>query len=112
MFPPEEQDAIRWRLAEILKGTISQRLLPKADGRGRAMACEIMVSTETVKEYIRDPARTAGLKDVLEKGSNTYGMQTFDQHMIKLVKANTITLDIARSAASSPADFERSLNFE
>ena len=112
MFPPEEQGAIRWRLAEILKGTVSQRLLPNADGRGRTMACEIMVSTETVKEYIRDASRTSGLKDVLEKGSNTYGMQTFDQHMIKLVKAKKITLDVARSAASSPADFERALNFE
>lgn len=111
MFPTEEQPAIRMRLAEILKGTISQRLLPKVDGKGRALAAEIMVMTETVKEYIRDANRTSGLKDVIEKGSNTYGMQTFDQHLIQLVNAGTITREVALSAASSPADFERAMNF-
>jgi twitching motility protein PilT len=112
MFPPEEQPTIRMRLAEILKGTISQRLLPRADGKGRALACEIMTSTETVKEYVRDASRTSGLKDVLEKGSNQYGMQTFDQHLIRLVRDGVITKAVALTAASSPADFERSMHFE
>ena len=112
MFPPEEQPTIRMRLAEILKGTVSQRLLPRADGKGRALACEIMISTETTKEYIRDAARTAGLKGVLEKGRSTYGMQTFDQHLIDLLRAGTITKATALGAASSPADFERTMNFE
>jgi twitching motility protein PilT len=112
MFPPDEQSTVRMRLAELLMGTISQRLLPRADGKGRALACEIMVSTETTKEYMRDASRTAGLKGVLEKGRNTYGMQTFDQHLIQLLQAGTITKSTAMSAASSPADFERAMNFE
>ena len=112
MFPPEEQATIRMRLAEIIKGTVSQRLLPRADGKGRALACEILISTETTREYIRDAARTAGLKGVLEKGRSTYGMQTFDQHLIDLLRAGTITKTTAMAAASSPADFERAMNFE
>jgi twitching motility protein PilT len=111
MFPPDEQGTIRMRLAEILKGTISQRLLPRLDGKGRALACEIMISTETTKEYIRDASRTAGLKEVLEKGSS-YGMQTFDQHLIALLRAQAISKSVAMAAASSPADFERTMNFE
>lgn len=110
MFPPDEQATIRMRLAEILQGTISQRLLPRADNKGRALACEIMISTETTKEYVRDAARTSGLKDVLEKGSS-YGMQTFDQHLIALLRAGIITKPTALTAASSPADFERTMNF-
>jgi len=112
MFPAEEQPAIRMRLAEILKGTVSQRLLPRVDGKGRALACEIMISTETTREYIRDSSRTAGLKGVLEQGRSTYGMQTFDQHLIDLLRSGIITKSTAMSAATSPADFERAMNFE
>ena len=112
MFPADEQATVRMRLAELLKGTISQRLLPRTDGKGRVLACEIMVSTETTKEYIRDSSRTAGLKQVLEKGRDTYGMQTFDQNLVDLLRAGTITKATAMSAASSPADFERAMNFE
>jgi twitching motility protein PilT len=82
------------------------------DGKGRALACEIMVVTELVKQCIREPGRTAEIKGVIEKGRTTYGLQTFDQHLIDLVNRKQITMDIARGAASSPADFERALNFE
>ncbi len=110
-FPGDEQQITRQRIAETLKGTISQRLLPKAEG-GQALAMEIMVQTKTVQEFILDPSRTSSLKDVIEKGRTTYGMQSFDQHLAELYKAGTITIDTARAAASNPADFERSLNFE
>ncbi len=111
-FPGDEQQITRQRIAETLKGTISQRLLPRADGQGQAMAMEILVQTKTVQEFIVDPSRTSSLKDVIEKGRNTYGMQSFDQHLAELYKTGVITLETARSAASNPADFERSLNFE
>ena len=55
MFPKEEHDSVRMRLADNLSGTISQRLLPRKDGKGRVLACEIMVNTSTVRELIRDP---------------------------------------------------------
>jgi twitching motility protein PilT len=112
VFPAEEQTMVRMRLADSLRATISQRLLPTADGKGRTVALEIMVATKTVQEYIRDPDRSSSLKDVIEKGRDTYGMQSFDQHLSSLYRAGAISLETARSAASNPADFERALNFE
>ncbi len=111
-FPGDEQAAVRVRLAETLRATISQRLLPKADGKGMALAMEIMISTKTVQEYILDSARTGELKDVIEKGRTTYGMQSFDQHLSDLYKQGLVKLEVARGAASNPSDFERALNFD
>lgn len=99
-------------MAQTLKATISQRLLPKMDGKGMALAMEIMVSTKTVEEYILDSSRTGQLKDVIEKGRTSYGMQSFDQHLSDLYRQGLIKLEVARGAASNPADFERALNFE
>ncbi len=111
MFPSNEEDSVRMRLAENLRGTISQRLLPRADGRGRIVAVELMFVTKTVQQYIRDPSRTVGLREVLEKGQTQYGMQTFDQHLIELHRSGYITVEVAMSAASNPSDFERALHF-
>lgn len=111
-YEPGEQSAVRVRLAEVLRATISQRLLARADGQGMALAMEIMVATKTVQEYITDPARTSSLKDVIEKGRTTYGMQSFDQHLSALFKAGVVKIEVARAAASNPSDFERALNFE
>lgn len=111
MFPATEQVPARSRLAESLQGTISQRLLPRADGLGRVVACEIMIVTKTVQEYIKDPERTASLKDVIEKGRDQYGMQSFDQHIIELYRHGYITLETGKAAASNPSDFERALHF-
>lgn len=111
VFAPEEQAMVRMRLADNLKATVSQRLLSRADGRGRVAAVEVMVQTKTVQQYIRDD-RSSELKDVLEKGRDTYGMQSFDQHLTQLYKQGVITLEVATGAASNPADFQRALNFE
>ncbi len=112
VFPADEQAMVRARLADNLKATISQRLLPKSDGKGRVVALEIMVQTKTIQEYLRDPDKTGGIKDVIEKGREHYGMQSFDQHLTDLYRAGLITLDVAQAAASNPADFQRALNFE
>ncbi len=111
-FPADAQEPLRHRLAENLKGTISQRLLPKAQGKGRVVAAEIMVSTEAIKEYITDPERTHEITDYLAKNRDVYGTQSFDQHLSELYKAGAITLDVAKAAASNPSDFERALSFE
>ena len=112
LFPADEQLFVRNRLADNLKATLSQRLIPRVDGKGRVVAMEIMIVTQTVQEYIRDINRTEGLKDVIEKGRQQYGMQSFDQHLTDLYKAGTITLQTAIHAATNPSDFERALNFE
>jgi len=111
VFPAEEQQTVRLRLADNLKGVISQRLLPCANGKGRAVAAEIMVATKTVQEHIKDPHKTGQLKDVIERGRDEYQMQSFDQHLTELYKAGIISLDVAKAAASNPSDFERALNF-
>jgi twitching motility protein PilT len=110
-FPAEEQHGVRLRLADNLRGVVSQRLLPRKDGKGRAVAAEIMVSTKTVQEYVKDASKTAELKDVIEQGADQYGMQSFDQHLTALLGNGEISLEVAKSAASNPADFERALNF-
>lgn len=112
VFPPEGQTGVRNRLAENLRATVSQRLLPHASGKGRAVAAEIMVSTLSVVEFIKDPTRTHEIKDYLEKNHDILGTQSFDMHLAKLLRERAITLEVAKEAATNPADFERALAFE
>lgn len=109
VFPYDAQDALRIRIAENLKGTVSQRLLRKADGQGRVVAMEIMVATLSVEEMIKDPNRTQEIKDYIERGREHYGSQSFDQHLIELYEKEVITYETAKAAASNPSDFERAL---
>ena len=111
VFPPEEQLAVRLRLADNLKGVVSQRLLPRIDRKGRVVAAEIMVSTKSVQEFIKDPLKAGELKDLIERGRDQYGMQSFDQHLTDLYRGGVIALDVARAAASNPSDFDRAMNF-
>jgi len=110
-FPSEQQMQLRLQLAANLKAVVSQRLLPRIDG-GRVVAVEIMRSTSTVQEYIANPEKTSGLRDIIAIGREQYGMQLFDQHLKELYQAGVISLETAVSAASSPSDFQRALAFE
>lgn len=112
VFDPSEQASARLRLSETLLAVISQRLLQKADGTGRAVACEIMRQTKTIQECVADPSKMHMIKEYIEKGREHYQMQTFDQHLTDLYRAKIITMDTAKEAATSPADFERNLQFE
>jgi len=112
LFPMEEQDVVRMRLAESLKAIISQRLLPRKDGKGRVLAAEIMVNTATIADCIRDKSKTTKIKEYVEKGRDQYGMQSFDQHLSQLFKTGVVTKEVAVSAASNPSDFERALSFD
>jgi twitching motility protein PilT len=106
MFPPEEQEVVRIRLAETLTAVISQRLLPKKSGKGRAVAAEIMVNTPSIKDLILDGSRIGEIKDFISEGREQYGMQTFDQCLTDLVTSGQVTFDVAKAAASNPSDFE------
>ncbi len=106
MFPAEEQEIVRVRLAESLHAVISQRLLPRADGKGRVAALEVMLVTETVRELMLDPDRIASIRDFIAEGKEQYGMQTFDQHLEELVRAGTVTYEVALAAATRPSDFQ------
>ena len=106
MFPPEEQNVIRIRLAESLFAIISQRLLPRASGKGRAVATEIMLNTPAIKDLILEGTRIGEIRDFIAEGRDQYGMQTFDQCLADLVTSGEVTFDTAKSAASNPSDFE------
>jgi twitching motility protein PilT len=106
MFPPEEQEVTRLRLAETLQAVVSQRLLPRADGKGRVAALEILIATGTARDMIRDAGRAAELRDYIRDGREQYGMQTFDQHLMELVESGSVTYETAVAASSNPADFE------
>ena len=107
-FPTEEQPQVRARLAENLKAVISLRLLLNKKGDGRVPAVEVMRSTRTIQECIKDPARTAEITDYIAK-ARSEGMQTFDQHVLDLLRANKISIETALAAATNPDDFRTRL---
>ena len=109
MFPPEEQGVVRIRLADALHSVVSQRLLPRVDGRGRVVAAEIMINTPTIRELILDGGNLAEIQDYIAEGREQYGMQTFDQHLADLVRAGEVTYEVAVAASSKPSDFALNL---
>lgn len=104
-FPGREQQQARVQLADTLKGIVSQRLVPSADGEGRIPITEVMVMTGRVHDIIIDSTQSGRLTDVIAEGSY-YGMHTFDQELCELVLAGTVTIDDAVRHASRPTDLE------
>ena len=105
VFPPHQQNQVRLQLAAILKAVISQRLVPRADGKGRVPALEVLVSTAYTRELIADKDRSKEIPDAIAKGYTTYGMQTFDQSLMSLVKDGLVTYEEALKNVSNPDDF-------
>lgn len=105
VFPPYQQKQVRLQLASILKGIISMRLIPKADGVGRVPAVEVLVATLTIKDCIIDPDKTKLINDYIAEGHSQYGMQTFDQSLMKLYTDGLITYDEALKRCTNPDDF-------
>src|SRR6266568_3686575 len=106
MFPPEEQEIARLRLSEALHAVVSQRLLPRADGRGRAAALEVLLAIGSARDMIRERDRTPSLHDYIKESREQYGMQTFDQHLMDLVADDIVTYETALTASSNPSDFQ------
>lgn len=104
-FPPHQQKQIRIQLASVLKGVVSQRLVPRADGKGRVAAVEIMKTTARIKELIEDKDRTKEIPTAISQGQISYGMQTFDQSLMQLVRQNVVTYQEALRQATNPDDF-------
>lgn len=105
-FAPFIQQQIRRQLATVLTGVVSQRLLPRADAKGRVPAVEVMLATETVKACILDPDKTDSIKSVIQEGKNYYNMQTFDQSLFDLHKQGLISYEEALKNSTSPKDLE------
>jgi twitching motility protein PilT len=108
LFPPEQQKEVRTSFAGALRGIVSQRLAPKADGKGRVPAVEVLINTGRVFDRIVDPNQTEQILDVIADGEY-YGMQTFDRALVNLVKDGIVNVDDARRTATSPHDFDLQL---
>jgi twitching motility protein PilT len=104
-FPPHQQQQARAMVAGTLKGIISQRLVPTPDGQGRVAVCEILVNTGRAYDMIMNPEETGRLHEVIAEGEY-YGMQTFDQALLKHYQAGRISIEDALRVATSPHDFK------
>jgi len=109
MFPPEAQEGARGRLADGLHAIVSQRLLPRADGKGRCPAVEVLVCTPDIRELVHDRARVVEIREAVEAAREATGMQSLDQHLAELVEEGVVTLEAARAAAPPGSEFERLL---
>jgi twitching motility protein PilT len=106
VFPEHQRDQARLILASVIRGVVSQRLIPRADGLGMVPAVEVLVASARVKEYIADKQKTRDLHDVIAQGNTSYGMQTFDQSLMALFRSGLITYNEALVHCSNPSDFE------
>jgi len=104
-FPPHQQKQVRLQLGSVLKAVISQRLVPRADGKGRVAAVEVLVSNSRVREMIEDKDRTKEITQAISQSYTTYGMQTFDQSLMSLFKQSIIAYEEALRQCSNPDDF-------
>jgi twitching motility protein PilT len=103
-FPLHEQSQARAMLAGTLKGIISQRLVPTPDGDGRVAVCEVLRMTGRARDMIMNPEETGRLREVIFEGEY-YGMQTFDQALLRHYQAGRVSMEEALRVATSPHDF-------
>ena len=106
VFQPHQQKQIRLQLASVLKGVISQRLMPSADGKSRVPAVEVMVSTAFIRDCIVDKDRTSMIHGAIAQGTSQYGMQTFDQSIFGLYSQGLVTYEEALRWASNVDEFK------
>jgi len=106
VFPPHQQRQVRIQLASVLKAAISQRLLPRADGAGRVVAVEVMVSTALIRDAVVDKDKTSMIHGAIAAGTSQYGMQTFDQSIFGLYQQGFVTLEEALRWASNVDEFK------
>ena len=106
VFPPHQQKQIRLQLASVLKAVISQRLLPRTDGQGRAPAVEVMISTPFIRDCIVDKEKTHLIHGAIAAGTSQYGMQTFDQSIFGLYSQGLVAYEEALRWASNVDEFK------
>src|SRR5712671_4687531 len=106
VFPPHQQKQIRLQLASVLKAVVSQRLMPKADGKGRVPAVEVLISTAFIRDCIVDKEKTHLIHSAIAQGTSQYGMQTFDQSIFGLFEQGLVSYEEALRWASNVDEFK------
>jgi twitching motility protein PilT len=112
LFPSDEQETVRARLADNLQAVVALRLLMRADASGLIPAVEALLSTSTVRELIRNGSKVDELRAYMETAGQDLGMHSFDQYLYKLHEAKRISLDTALGNATNRADLERRIMME
>jgi len=105
-FPTHQQKQIRIQLATTLQAVVSQRLIPRATGSGRVLACEVMIVNAAIRDYMLDPNKISEIKPNMEKGRDQYGSQTFDQALFDLIRKGLISEADALTHATSSNDLK------
>lgn len=105
-FEPHQQVQIRKQMASVLRGIVSQRIVPLASGSGRTVAAEVLVGTRTVRDFIDQGKSFKDITMLIEEGKDQWGMQTFDQALYDLWKAEKITPEVALLNATSAKDLK------
>jgi twitching motility protein PilT len=105
VFPSNQQSQVRAQLAFVLEGVITQTLLPKSRGRGRAMACEIMVATPAIRALIRDD-KIHQIYSSMQSGKK-HGMQTMNDALYQLYTNREVTQDECERVSNDPKEFLR-----
>ena len=104
-YPPHQHQEIRSLLSTALQAVASLRLVPRADGRGRVPAVEILINTAAVADNIRDIEKALNIPDLIAEGTLSYGMQSFDQSLMKWYKEGAISYESALFYSSNPSEF-------
>jgi twitching motility protein PilT len=107
VFPGEQQQQVRTQLSVALQGIVTQQLLPTADGKGRVVACEVLVPNPAVRNLIRE-SKTHQIYSAIQT-AGSIGMQTMDADLVRLVRAGRITMEMAEQRASVPEELRRLL---
>jgi twitching motility protein PilT len=108
-YPPHQHDEVRLSMSANLRAVISQRLIPRLDGAGRVPGVEVMVSTPTLREYILNPEKTPFIHQVVAEGVTQYGMQTFDQSVLQLLRNGLISEEEALKNCNNPNELSLKL---
>jgi twitching motility protein PilT len=108
-FSPHHQGQVRQQLARVLRAAISQRLLPRADGRGRALAAEVLINTAYIRDCIYEADKTPLIADAIVTGASQYGMQSFDQAILRLYQDGAVTLEEALRSVTNVEEFKMRL---
>jgi twitching motility protein PilT len=109
VFPPHQQDQVRTQLSMILEGILTQALLPKADGRSRCLAVEVLIPNPAIRHLIRDN-KIHQIYSTMQTGQEKYGMITFNQSLANLYFKRDITLDMGMSMSHNPEELQDLIN--
>jgi twitching motility protein PilT len=109
VFPAHQQPQIRAQLSLVLEGIMCQSLLPKADGKGRAMAMEILVPNAAIRNLIRED-KIHQIYSAMQSGQEKFGMQTFNQSLATLFLQKQITLEVALARSSNADELQEIIN--